>query len=160
MQTTEKLTERAIKALKPQGKPYKAADGAGLHIYITPADTRPVVLAIEAEGHHEFARRALAQIGRVLSHAVALGHAERDVAADRGDVLAPVQSEKYAALTKPAEIGELMRAIHSYTGDPTPATACASCRWYSRAPASCAMPAGTSSTSMYRSRCGAYPANA
>ena len=230
MQTTEKLTERAIKALKPQRKPYKAADGAGLHLYITPAggklwrlkyryggkekllsfgpwpditldaarqkatearaavhdgkdpargyraargggsggitgetlgvlaaawadkqawapstekreryllaqwtsklgdvparaltpaDIRPVVLGIEAEGHGENARRVLAQIGRVLRHAVALGHAERDVAADLGDVLAPVQSEKYATLIKPAEIAELMRAIYTYTGDPS-----------------------------------------
>jgi len=86
---------------------------------LTPADIRPVVLAVEAEGHHEFARRVLAQIGRVLRYAVALGHAERDVAADLGDVLAPVQSEKYAALTKPAEIAELMKAIHSYGGDPS-----------------------------------------
>ena len=226
MQTTEKLTERAIKTLKPQGKPYKAADGAGLHLYITPAggklwrlkyryggkekllslgpwpaitvdaarqkaaearaalrdgkdpargyraarggiagetlgvlaaawadkqawapstekrerhlmalwtptlgdvparaltpaDIRPVVLNIERDGYPENARRALAQIGRVLRHAVALGHAERDVAADLGDVLAPVQSEKYATLTKPAEIAELMRAIYAYTGDPS-----------------------------------------
>ncbi len=222
MREIRKLTERAIKALKPQGKPYKAADGAGLYLYVTPAggklwrlkyrfggkekllsfgswpdtgvdaarekagavraavragtdparatrqatgdtlrtlaeqwadkqawapstekreryllaqwtpklgdiparvltpaDIRPVVLGIEAEGHGENARRALAQIGRVMRHAVALGHAERDVAADLGDVLAPVQSEKYATLTKPADIAELMKAIHGYTGDPS-----------------------------------------
>ena len=35
MQTTEKLTERTIKALKPRGKPYKAADGAGLRASIS-----------------------------------------------------------------------------------------------------------------------------
>ena len=86
---------------------------------ITPADIRPILLAIESEGHHEFARRVRAQIGRVLRHAVALGHAERDVAADLGDVLAQSQSTKYATLTKPAEIAELMKAIHSYTGDPS-----------------------------------------
>jgi integrase len=86
---------------------------------LTPADIRPVVPAIEAEGHGENARRALAQIGRVIRHAVALGHAERDVAADLGDVLGPVQSEKYATLTKPAEIAELMKAIFAYTGDPS-----------------------------------------
>ena len=223
MRAIEKLTERAIKALKPQGKPYKAADGGGLYLYVTPAggklwrlkyryggkekrlslgpwpditldaarqkaidaraalrtgqdpahsarssrggetleilaaawadkqawapstakrerylmthwlpklgslparaltpaDIRPVILDIEGRGRGEDAHRVRAQIGRVLRYAVALGHAERDVAADLGDVLAPVQSEKYAALTKPAEIGELMRAIHSYTGDPS-----------------------------------------
>ena len=86
---------------------------------LTPADIRPVILAIEARGRGEDAHRVRAQIGRVLRYAVGLGHAERDVAADLGDVLAPVQSEKYATLTKPAEIAELMRAIHSYTGDPS-----------------------------------------
>ena len=86
---------------------------------LTLADIRPVVLGIEAEGHGENARRVLAQIGRVLRDAVALGHAERDVAADLGDVVAPVPSEKYATLTKPAEIAELMKAIHGYTGDPS-----------------------------------------
>ena len=86
---------------------------------LTPADIRPVVLAVEAEGHHEFARRVLAQIGRVLRFAVALGEAERDVAADLGDVLGPVQSEKYATLTKPADIADLMKAIYTYGGDPS-----------------------------------------
>ncbi len=56
---------------------------------LTPADIRPVVLGIEAEGHGENARRVLAPIGRVLRYAVALGHAEHDVAADLGEVVAP-----------------------------------------------------------------------
>ena len=85
---------------------------------LTPQDIRPVVLGIEARGRGEDAHRVRAQIGRVLRYAVALGHAERDVAADLGEVLAPVQSEKYATLTKPAEIAELMQAIHAYSGDP------------------------------------------
>ena len=32
MRETRKLTVRAIEALKPKGKPYKAADGEGLYI--------------------------------------------------------------------------------------------------------------------------------
>jgi hypothetical protein len=86
---------------------------------LTPGDIRPVVLAIEARGRGEDAHRVRTQVGRVLRYAVALGHADRDVAADLGDVLAPMQSEKYATLTKPAEIAELMTAIHTYTGDPS-----------------------------------------
>ena len=223
MRTTRKLTERQIKTLKPQDRPYKAADGDGLYVYVTPAggklwrlkyrfggkekrlslgpwpgvtleqarahalkaraslragndpahsarsraggetmgalaaawadkqawapstekreryllshwlpalgsiparaltpqDIRPVVLGIEARGRGEDAHRVRAQIGRVMRYAVALGVAERDVAADLGDVLAPVQSENYATLTKPAEIAELMAAIHAYSGDPS-----------------------------------------
>ena len=86
---------------------------------LTPQDFRPVVLGIEACERREDAHRVRAQIGRVLRYAVALGHAERDVAADLGDVLAPVQSEKYASLTKPAEIAAQMTAIHDYSGDPS-----------------------------------------
>jgi integrase len=86
---------------------------------LTPADIRPVILAIEARGRGEDAHRVRAQIGRLLRYAVGLGHADRDVSADLGDVLAPVQFERYATLTKPTEIAELMRAIHSYTGDPS-----------------------------------------
>lgn len=86
---------------------------------LTPGDIRPVVLSIEADEYGENARRVLSQIGRVLRHAVALGLAERDVAADLGDVLAPVQGEKYATLTKPTDIAELMKAIYTYGGDPS-----------------------------------------
>lgn len=224
MRQTRKLTERAVKALKPREKPYKMSDGEGLYLYVTPAggrlwrlkyrhagkekrlslgpwpditveaarakalearaalragqdparshgsirakgetmealaagwagrqawapstvkreryllshwlpalgaiparaltpgDIRPVIVSIEGRGTGEDAHRVRAQIGRVLRYAVALGHADRDVAADLGDVLAPVQSEKYATLTKPAEIAELMQAIHAYSGDPS-----------------------------------------
>ena len=37
MRQTHKLTERAVKALKPAERPYKAADGGGLYVYVTPA---------------------------------------------------------------------------------------------------------------------------
>jgi integrase len=86
---------------------------------LTPADIRPVILDIEAAGHGEIARRVRAQIGRVMRYAVGLGRADRDVAADLSDLLAPVQSEKYATLTKPEDIAELMRAIDGYNGDPS-----------------------------------------
>ena len=222
MRVTRKLSDRAIKALRPRDKPYKAADGEGLYIEVTPAggklwrlkyrfagkekrlsfgpwpdvsveaarakateararlrdgidpardqhqgagksmtelaaawadkqswapstekrerhlmalwtpklgdiparalapaDIRPVVLGIEAEGHAENAHRALAQIGRVMRYAVAEGEAERDVAADLGDVLRAAQPQRYATLIKPTEIAELMKAIYGYTGDPS-----------------------------------------
>ena len=37
MRTTRKLSERAIKGLKPRPRPRKVADGDGLHLLITPA---------------------------------------------------------------------------------------------------------------------------
>ena len=86
---------------------------------LLPADIRSVLLEIEASGRGDTAHRVRAQIGRVLRHGVARGCCERDVAADLRGLLAPVRSENYATLTKPEEIGELMRTIHEYSGDPS-----------------------------------------
>ena len=86
---------------------------------LLPADIRPVLLEIEASGRGDTAHRVRAQMGRVLRYGVVRGVCERDVAADLRGLLAPVHPEKYATLTKPEEIGELMRAIHGYRGDPS-----------------------------------------
>ncbi len=86
---------------------------------LLPADIRPVLLEIEASGRGDTAHRVRAQIGRVLRYGVVRGLCERDVAADLRGLLAPVHAEQYATLTKPEEIGELMRAIESYSGDPS-----------------------------------------
>ena len=86
---------------------------------LLPADIRSVLLAIEASGRGDTAHRVRAQTGRVLRYGVVCGVCERDVAADLRGLLAPVHAEKYATLTKPEEIGELMRAIDAYSGDPS-----------------------------------------
>ena len=86
---------------------------------VLPADIRRVLLAIEASGRGDTAHRVRAQMGRVLRYGVVCGVCERDVAADLRGLLAPVHAEKYATLTKPEEIGELMRAIDGYRGDPS-----------------------------------------
>ena len=86
---------------------------------VLPADIRSVLLAIEASGRGDTAHRVRAQMGRVLRFGVVRGVCERDVAADLRGLLAPVHAEKYATLTKPEEIGELMRAIDGYRGDPS-----------------------------------------
>ncbi len=86
---------------------------------VLPAEIRPVLPEIEASGRGDTAHRVRAQIGRVLRYGVVRGLCERDVAADLRGLLAPVHSEKYATLTKPEEIGELMRAIEGYRGDPS-----------------------------------------
>jgi hypothetical protein len=41
------------------------------------------------------------------------------VAADLGDVPTEAQATKYSTLTRPAEIADLMKAIHGYAGDPS-----------------------------------------
>jgi integrase len=78
---------------------------------------------IEARGRHETAHRVRALAGRVFRYAVATGRAHHDVAADLVGALAPVKSKNFASLTDPVRVGELMRAIHGYSGHPVTALA-------------------------------------
>jgi integrase len=78
---------------------------------------------IEARGRYETAHRVRALAGRVFRYAVATGRAQHDVAADLKDALAPVKSKNFASVTDPLRVGELMRAIHGYTGQPVTALA-------------------------------------
>ena len=56
--------------------------------------------------------------GRVFRFAVATGRVEHDVAADLKDALAPVASRKFASVTDPMKVGELLRAIDGYSRQP------------------------------------------
>jgi len=78
---------------------------------------------IEARGHHESAHRAKQKCGQVFRYAIATGRAERDISADLRGALVPVVSRNHAALTDPAEIGALLRAIDGYAGQPITAAA-------------------------------------
>ncbi len=84
--------------------------------------TAPELLAgprrIEARGAHETAHRVKARAGPVFRYATATGRAERDPAADLRGALAPIVVTHRAALTDPAAIGGLLRAIDSYKGYP------------------------------------------
>jgi putative addiction module component (TIGR02574 family) len=54
---------------------------------------------------------------------VATGRASHDVAADLKDALAPVASRNFASVTDPVKVGELLRAIDGYSGQPITALA-------------------------------------
>ena len=90
---------------------------------ITAQELLATLRRIEARGRHETAHRVRALAGRVLRYAVATGRAQHDVAADLKDALAPVKSENFASVTDPARVGELMRAIDAYSGQPVTALA-------------------------------------
>jgi integrase len=90
---------------------------------ITAQELLAVLRRIEARGRHETAHRVRALAGRVLRYAVATGRAQYDVAADLRDALAPVKSHNFASVTEPARVGELMPAIHRYSGYPVTALA-------------------------------------
>jgi integrase len=90
---------------------------------ITAQELLGALRRIEARGRHETAHRVRALAGRVFRYAVATGRAHHDVAADLKGALAPVKSKHFASVTDPARVGELMRAIHGYSGHPVTALA-------------------------------------
>lgn len=77
-----------------------------------------VLRKIESRGTIETAQRVKQRIGAVPRHAVATGRADRDCTADLRGPLTPVTSTARAAMTDPAKIVDLLRAIDSYTGQP------------------------------------------
>ncbi len=89
--------------------------------------TAPILLAclrkIEQRGAIYLAHKTREYCGQVFRYAVATGRAERDPSGDLKGALQPFKHENHAALTDPRKVGELLRAIDSYTGQFV--TACA-----------------------------------
>jgi integrase len=84
---------------------------------ITAPELLSVLRKVEAREQYETARRLRSLSSRVFRYAIATGRAERDPAADlRGALIAPITNHR-AALTKPEQIGALMRAIDAYEGE-------------------------------------------
>lgn len=90
---------------------------------ITAAQLLAALRKIEAAGNHETAHRAKQRFGEVLRYAIATGRAERDITADLRGALAPVVTKSHASITDPARVGELLRAIDGYVGQPATAAA-------------------------------------
>lgn len=86
---------------------------------IEPVDLLGPLKRIEARGTHETAHKTKRRAGQVFRYAISTGRAKRDPTRDLKDALAPVVTKHRAAITDPLRVGELLRAIHSYRGQPT-----------------------------------------
>lgn len=86
-------------------------------------DFLAVVRRIEARGAIESAHRILQNCGQVMRYAIATGRASRNPCADLRGALQPAPERHHAAITEPAELGPLLRAIDGYSG--THAVRCA-----------------------------------
>jgi integrase len=82
-----------------------------------------VLKRIEAKGVIDTAHRTREVCGRVFRYAIATGRAKHDIAADLRGALAPRTTTHHAAITDPTNVGELLRAIDGYDGQPTTAAA-------------------------------------
>lgn len=85
---------------------------------ITPADLLETLQKIEAKGHLETARRMRSFAGRVFRYGVATSRATADPSnLLRGALVAPKVTH-HSAILEPKAVGELLRAIEGYSGQP------------------------------------------
>ena len=85
---------------------------------ITPADLLEALQKVEAKGHLETARRMRSFAGRVFRYAVATSRATSDPSnLLRGALMAP-KVKHHSAILEPNAVGELLRAIDGYSGQP------------------------------------------
>jgi integrase len=73
----------------------------------------------EQRGRYESARRLRTVAGMIFRYAIATGRASRDIALDLRGALTIPKVKHRAAITEPAELGALLRAIEGYSGQPT-----------------------------------------
>jgi len=73
---------------------------------------------IEGAGIIETAHRARSLAGRVFRFAMITGRASHNPAGDLVGALQQSKTRHLASITDPSRIGELLRAIHGYTGSP------------------------------------------
>ena len=83
---------------------------------ITPHEVLVVLRKIEATGAYESARRMRSVLSRVFRYGVATVRCDKDVAADLRGAIAVPKVKHFAAITRPSEVGALLRAIDSYSG--------------------------------------------
>ena len=83
---------------------------------IEPPELLAALQKIEARGRRETAHRTKQIAGQVFRYAIVTGRAKRDPTADLKGALAPVVTTHHAAVTTPAEIGGLLRAIEDFRG--------------------------------------------
>jgi integrase len=85
---------------------------------ITAHELLLVLKKVEASKRYDTANRIRSTCSQVFRYAIATARAERDICADlRGALITPRTNHR-AAITTPAEAGELLRAIEDYDGHP------------------------------------------
>ena len=83
---------------------------------IEPPELLAALQRIEQRGRHETAHRTKQIAGQVFRFGIATGRAVRDPSADLKGALSPVVTTHHAAVTTPAAIGALLRAIEDFRG--------------------------------------------
>lgn len=83
---------------------------------VTAKELLAALRKLEQRGVKETAHRARSLAGRVFRYAIATGRASVNPASDLAGALEQPKTRHFPAITEPTEIGNLLRAIHSYSG--------------------------------------------
>jgi integrase len=83
---------------------------------ITPPDVLSVLRKIESRNAIETAHRVLQYCTQIFRYAIATGRTKHNPASDLKEALPPAQRTHFAAITHPARLGQLLRAIDDYPG--------------------------------------------
>lgn len=83
---------------------------------ITAPELLKVLRRVEGRGAMDTAHRVHQNCGQIFRYGVATGRCERDPSGDLRGALAPARHEHFAAITEPAAVGELLRAIDGFRG--------------------------------------------
>ena len=86
---------------------------------ILPRELLMVLQKIENRGAVDTAYRAKGIAGQIFRYGVATGKVDRDLTPDLKDALKEKDKTHFAAITKPKEVGQLLRAIDAYEGTAT-----------------------------------------
>lgn len=112
-QLSEAHAQRNLRRLEVHVLPYV---GGRPIADLEPPEILAVLQRIEAKGTIETAHRVRVLVGQVMRYAIATSRAQRDIAADLRGAIPPAPVRHFAAVTEPVQLGELLRAVHSYTG--------------------------------------------
>lgn len=85
---------------------------------ITPRVLLDALRKIEGAGKLDTASRAKVKVGQVFRWAILEGKAEADPTASLRGALKQPKAKHHAAITDPMKVGELLRAIDGFTGQP------------------------------------------
>ena len=85
---------------------------------IEPVELLATLRKVEERGAVETADRGLMLARQVWRYGVATGRVGRDITGDLKGALSPYRGKHFAAITEPAKLGELLRAIQAYKGGP------------------------------------------
>ena len=82
---------------------------------ITPPDILTIGKSIEARGANEMARRIMAEVGQIFKHAIRIGVATSNPAADLSAAIKPHKTKNHSRITS-KELPKLLQDIDAYTG--------------------------------------------